>query len=287
MPDQRGAIFSRADHGLHLRFRHVHLHADAVRLGEIAAAGDERVAAMMRDGRPERRAKLVAAPRPVLDQLAAGGEADVIRRGTQGLGLFAQACGHRVDHAGDGPEERRVSHHRRDDRSHSDVGIGPRHRVDAFDRRRGNFGGEVVAGGAALLQHLQRADPGGQIFGLGRASARGPRIGVEQKFQRPAVSHRLAERDRGVGVGIDQPRDQQAIGCVDPFGIAADTLAGRQHGRDRVAIDQQIGMAAIEPTRRQHAAAMNELLHAGVSTRSTAACSIRRNEATPASMRKP
>ena len=66
-----------------------------------------------------------------------------MRRGTQGLGLFAQACGHCVDHAGDGPEECRVSHHRRDDGSHSDVGIGPRHRVHAFDRRRGNFGGEV------------------------------------------------------------------------------------------------------------------------------------------------
>jgi hypothetical protein len=34
----------------------VHLHADAVRLGEIAAAGDERVAAVVRDGRAERRA---------------------------------------------------------------------------------------------------------------------------------------------------------------------------------------------------------------------------------------
>ena len=37
MADQRRAVFSRTDHRLHLRFGHMHLHADAVCLGEVAA----------------------------------------------------------------------------------------------------------------------------------------------------------------------------------------------------------------------------------------------------------
>ena len=49
--------------------------------------------------------------------------------------------------------------------------------------------------------------------------------------------------------------------------VAADALARRQHGRDGVAVDQEIGVTAVEPARRQHAAAVNQLLHATVSTR--------------------
>ena len=55
MADQRGAVFARTDHRLHLGFGHVHLHADAVRLGEVAARDDKGVTAMVRNGRSQRR----------------------------------------------------------------------------------------------------------------------------------------------------------------------------------------------------------------------------------------
>ena len=77
MADQRRAVALDADDRLHLRFRHVHLHADAVLLGEIAAAGDECVGAVMRNGRPERGSQPVAVPRPFGEQLPAGRERHV------------------------------------------------------------------------------------------------------------------------------------------------------------------------------------------------------------------
>ena len=60
--DERRAVTLEADDGLHLRFRHMHLHADAVVLGKVAAAGDERIGAVMRDGRAERGTQAVAIP---------------------------------------------------------------------------------------------------------------------------------------------------------------------------------------------------------------------------------
>ena len=176
---------------------------------------DERVAAMMRDGRAERGPHLLAVP----DQFSIRSR-QVARLTSYGVARIASAFSRRPAGIasimpGDRAVERGVRHHRRDHRAHADVGIGARHRVDAVDRRRRNFRREVVAGGAALLQHLQRADLRREILGLGGAAARCPGIGVQQQFERPAVRHRLAERDGGVGVGVDQARDQQAVGRVD------------------------------------------------------------------------
>ena len=92
MTDQRGAVFLRTDHRLHAGFRDVHLHADAVQLRKIAAGDDEFVAAVMRDGGTERRAQPFLVPLPILDERAAGGDADVVGRRLDRLGLCA-LCG--------------------------------------------------------------------------------------------------------------------------------------------------------------------------------------------------
>ena len=145
----------------------------------------------------------------------------------------------------------------------------------------------VVAGGAALAQHFECADLRREILGLGRAAARRPCISIQQQLKRPAVRHALAERDRGVGVGVDQSGDQQMAGGIDPLGIGGDALSGRHQGHDRVTVDQEIGVRTVEPIRGQDTAALDQLLHASDSTGRTAACSIRRIDATPPSMRKP
>ena len=54
-----------------------------------------------------------------------------------------------------------------------------------------------------------------------------------------------------MGVGVDQARDQQTVGSVDSLRVSRDVLARRQHGRDGVAVDQEIGRCAIEPARGQ------------------------------------
>src|SRR5262249_42319910 len=115
----------------------------------------------------------------------------------------------------------------------------------------------------------------------------GPRIGIEQELERPAVRQPLAERGGGVGMGVDQPRYQQPVGGIDALGVAGHARAWRQYSCDRIAVDQQIGMGAVEPAGAQEAPRVDQLLHVLTSTGTMAACSIRRNDATPASMRKP
>jgi hypothetical protein len=88
-------------------------------------------------------------------------------------------------------------------------------------------------------------------------------------------------------MGIDQARNQQTVGGVDPLRVSRDALARRQHSHDGVPVDQEIGGRAIEPARGQQPAPVNELLQALVSTGNTVAFSMRRIEATPASMRNP
>ena len=46
-----------------------------------------------------------------------------------------------------------------------------------------------------------------------------PRIGIEQQFQRPAVSHTLGEAAVAVGVGIDESGDQEHPVGVDDLGF--------------------------------------------------------------------
>ena len=160
MADQRRAEFSRADHCLNLGFCDVHVHTDTVRLCQVAATDNECVAAMVWDGRPERGAQTVVLKRPVLNQRAAGREAYVVRCSAHRLGLLAQPRWHRFDQSGDGSVEGRVRHHRRDHGAHAHVGVGLCHGLHAFDRRGRDFRDKVVAGGATLAHHFDRANFG-------------------------------------------------------------------------------------------------------------------------------
>ena len=71
--DVRGqglAVALEAGDRLNLRFCQVHLDCRVVFLGQVAAAMDEFITAMERNGRTERRADLVAVERPVVQQVA-------------------------------------------------------------------------------------------------------------------------------------------------------------------------------------------------------------------------
>ena len=160
MSDQRRSEFSRADHRLNLRFCDVHVHTDTMRACQVAAADNEGVAAMMWDGRSERGPQAVVFKRPVLNQRAAGRQACVIRRSAHRFDLRAHSRRHRVDQPRDRPVEGRVRHHRRDRSTHAHIGIGLCYGLDAFDRRRRDFRDKVVAGGATLAHHFNRANFG-------------------------------------------------------------------------------------------------------------------------------
>ena len=70
-----------------------------------------------------------------------------------------------------------------------------------------------------------------------------------------------------MGVGIDQPGDEQPVGRVDAAGVVADALARRQHRNDGVVFDQDIGMLTAEPPGGENTAAMNQLFHVATAAR--------------------
>jgi hypothetical protein len=160
MADQRRAKFSRADYRLNPRLCDMHVHADTVRLCQIAATDHECIAAMMWDGRSERGTQTILFKRPILNQHAAGREACVIGCSAHCLDLLAQPRRHRFDQSGNGAVEGCVRHHRRDHGAHAHIGIGLCHGLHAFNRRRRDFRDKVVASGAALAHHFDRANLG-------------------------------------------------------------------------------------------------------------------------------
>ena len=91
MHGQRPAIAPQARHGLHARFGEMHVKRGAELGREIAAAGDERVAAMKRDGRRQRDARAIRIAGPALDDVPQGGERRRGRRGAKALDLAREA----------------------------------------------------------------------------------------------------------------------------------------------------------------------------------------------------
>ena len=158
MRGQRTAIAPRAHHRLYLRFRQMGVDADIELRRQVAAGNHELVAAMQRDCRRHRGPhhgsvavpSVQDGPHP-LDRLLPGRQAERRHRGPQ---MRRQ----RVHQARDRLVQRHVGHHRRDDGAHAGLRIGFGNRRDAFLGRQRKFDEQVVAGGAALQQHLGGTD---------------------------------------------------------------------------------------------------------------------------------
>ena len=203
-----------AAHGgdrLDLGFRHVGMEEHVVFPGQIGHVDQEGVAAQERDGRCERRAHQFAVAWPVVHDGPGSRQRGVCRRGPNPLDAATQLLGHGVEQAGHRVPEHAIGERRRHHRAHSHFLVGRRHRADAFGRGDGQFQHHVVAGRAALADHLRRAEHRAKTQVLAGAAAGNPGAGVEQHLQGPVAGDALGQGVVAVGMGVDEPGQQQTI----------------------------------------------------------------------------
>ena len=179
------------------------------------ALAHEVVGAVVRNGRRDRGADRRAVERPALHRLAHRGERRVARRKPQPLDLLLQCRRQRIEQAGNRLVEAELGDHRRQHGAHAGIGVGAAAGIQPLHARQRKLDGEVVAGGAALQQHLDRADIGAEILVLERAAAGDPGPGGEQQFERPAVAHALGQIAVAVHVGVDQSGMDQPVARID------------------------------------------------------------------------
>ena len=68
-----------------------------------------------------------------------------------------------------------------------------------------------------------------------------PGAGSEREFQRPFIATPLAERAVAVGMGVHQPRHDQAVCRIDGLGIGGRRHAGLADFDNRIAGDEDVG----------------------------------------------
>ena len=151
---ERGAIAALGGFPLDRGLREMGLQCKAVIIGEIATAAQERIRAVMRDGRCDTEADLVRGIRPIGGDIAQCGERGVGRAGANGFRDGSQFGRERVQQAGNCLIEAAIGDHGRDHGPHPDIGIGTGDVVDSRFGRYRQHGREIEAGGAALPDHL-------------------------------------------------------------------------------------------------------------------------------------
>ena len=151
--------------------------------------------------------------------------------------VFLQRRGQGIEQARNGFVKRQAGDHRRHHRAHAGIGIGLGAGPEALGRWLRELHRQVVARGAALHQHLERADVRAQVLVLGRAVAANPGRGRQQQLERPAVAHAFAEIAVAVGVGIDEAGMDQPVGGVDDRGIGGGCEARLPDFGNAIAVD--------------------------------------------------
>ncbi len=151
-----------------------------------------------------------------------------------------------------------VGDHWRDDRAHADIGIGLTCQGQPFGGRQWPLEGKVIAGGAALHDHLDRAELRREILVFGGAVSGDPRRRAQQQFEGPAVAHSLGEIAVAVRVGVDETGMQQPARRRDFDRIGRGRAAGRADFADRVALDEDIGGFCGSCGDVEHAAAAQD-----------------------------
>ncbi len=185
--------------------------------------------------------RTAASPGPTLDRVADAGKGGR-RRGEAELchlGLERRRQG--VHQARNRIEEGGVRHHRRHHGAHAGIAIGLGAGGQARLARGGKLEGEIVAGGAALQQHLGGTDIGGKVLVLLLARAPDPGCGGQQQLQGPAIPHPLGEIAVAVGMAVDQPGMHQHARRVEDRGVIRCRETRRPELDDRAILDQDVG----------------------------------------------
>ena len=230
-----------AGHRLYLRFGDVAVECDAEFTREIGAAHDKGVGTVMRYRRRDRGTHLVAIEGPAAQRIPDGRQGRLGRRKPQLGDPVLERPRQRIHQTGDRLVKAAIGDHRRHDRAHADIGIGLARQCQSFGGGQWPFEREVIAGGAALHDHLDRAELGRQVLVLGGAVAGDPRRRAQQQFESPAVAHAFGEVSVAVGMRVDEPRMQQPAGRRDLDRVGRRRAAGRTDLADRVVLDQDIG----------------------------------------------
>jgi hypothetical protein len=216
----------------------MHLDAGAVLARQLDAARDQPLGAVHRDGRRHRGRDAASVPSPVAHHLLDGGERLLDRRHPECADLGPQVGGQCIEQARDRLVEAAVGDHRADDRTDARVVVRLRDRLQALDRRHRMFVHQVVAGGDALGQHLDRAGQRREVF-LFRVALAGRPGAVDQRdLECPAVAHSLHQIAVPVGVGIDETGDDQSVGRIEAFGGFGDGRLRRLDRDDAPAVHQ-------------------------------------------------
>ena len=149
-------------HRLHLRLRDVGVNAGSVLRGEVAAGGEERILAVVGDGRGESEPRRVAVEAPSREREPAALERRLAGRSGDPVHRPPEIARKRPEEARHGVPEAPIGHERRHHRPDAHLGVGPGDRLEPLRGRRGELREEVVAGGDAVLDHLRRREPGRQ-----------------------------------------------------------------------------------------------------------------------------
>ena len=163
---------------------------------------------------------------------------------THSAGLGAVDLCQRIDEPWQRLIEGEVRHHGGDHRAHADRVIGARDRLHAVDGGRGKFEEQVVAGGGALLHLIDGRNQRGQILVVCAAMTAQPWIGRLQDFEAPAIADSLRQATVAVRVGVDQARNDQAPGRIEPCDIVVVHRARRHEVDDCIAFDHDIALFA-------------------------------------------
>ena len=146
MGGQSLAVLAHADHRLHLGFGQVAMDADPEFVGQFPARAEERILAMMGDGRRQGQTHPVAVEGPVFQGLAAGGDAGLGRFRRHPVDLGLEGVRQASDESGDGLPEAAVGHQGRHHGAHADVGVASPHRRQTLGRGGRKLGKQIVTG---------------------------------------------------------------------------------------------------------------------------------------------
>ena len=253
--NRRFAEHLEGRHALVFRLAHMGLHGQIMLAGDVAARDHEFAGAVMRDGRRDAEPQPVVRVRPSRGEPAQRNDGCVGPAHAHLTGAVAGIVGQRVDQAGHRLIECEVGNHGRDHRAQPDLGIGVRHRLHALDARRWKLEKQVVAGGRALLDMLDGMEERREVLVLMGAAAANPRRGIEKEIELPEIADALGQAAMAVGMGVDQPRNDQAAAGVDDLGIGVPHCPGGDNVGDDIAFDDDVARLAARRRDRMHQSA--------------------------------
>ena len=157
---------------------------------------------------------------PGAEGLGAGRERLVERRQGDPGQLRAQGLGECLEQARQRLVEGAIGHHRSNDRTDAGIDIGLAHRMQPVDGYPWQFDGEIEAGRAAFADELDRRKCRAQVEVVGGAAAIESRSAGQEHFERgPVLDTAPPEGTVRMGMGVDEARDDQPVGRIEPFGI--------------------------------------------------------------------